>query len=58
VTDTGCGIAPRNWASCFSRSSGWATSQATEGAGLGLVISRRLVELLGGALSVESVRPG
>ncbi len=55
VTDTGCGIRPEELRQLFQpfRQVG-DRNRATEGAGLGLVISRRLVELLGGVLQVES----
>lgn len=55
VTDTGCGIRPEELNQLFQpfRQVG-DRNRATEGAGLGLVISRRLVELLGGVLQVES----
>lgn len=55
VTDTGCGIRAEELSQLFQPFSRVGErSQAIEGAGLGLVISRRLVELLGGSLLVES----
>lgn len=56
VTDTGIGLEPRQLAQLFQpfnrlgRESG-----ATEGTGIGLVISKRLAELMGGSLEVSSV---
>ena len=56
VTDTGIGISPADQVRIFeefrqSRDSG---GRATEGTGLGLSLARRLVELHGGTLRVES----
>jgi len=59
VSDTGIGIAPENLPRIFEPF--WqaenAMSRTQEGAGLGLSICRRLVELHGGRLTAES-RPG
>jgi signal transduction histidine kinase len=60
VEDTGAGIAPDDRELIFEefrqgRSSG---GDGAEGTGLGLPLSRRLVELHGGRLWVESVRGG
>ncbi|HRD68023.1 MAG TPA: response regulator [Candidatus Competibacter sp.] len=56
VTDTGCGIRTGEMGQLFQPFQRVGDrNRAIEGAGLGLVISRRLVELLGGALHVESV---
>lgn len=55
VTDTGCGIRPEELGQLFQPFGRVGErSQAIEGVGLGLIISRRLVELLGGSLFVES----
>ena len=55
VTDTGRGIRPEDLAQLFQPFQRVGDGdQVTDGVGLGLVISRRLVELLGGALHVES----
>lgn len=61
VTDTGMGIAAEDIARIFGefeqarRPAG--TGRSVRGTGLGLAISKRLTEMLGGSLSVES-RPG
>jgi PAS domain S-box-containing protein len=57
VVDTGIGIAPEAATRLFQRFSQVDSSNARRfgGAGLGLAISRGLVELMGGEIGVESV---
>ncbi|MEO6597975.1 MAG: ATP-binding protein [Planctomycetota bacterium] len=59
VRDTGIGIAEQEQALVFERfhQVGQVTGQAPSGSGLGLTISTRLVQLMGGELSLES-EPG
>ena len=59
VRDTGIGIKPEDQARLFEefRQVDGSTSRDYEGVGLGLALSRRLVELQGGQIWVESV-PG
>ncbi|MBS0660705.1 MAG: response regulator [Verrucomicrobia bacterium] len=58
VSDPGIGISDEQIAQLFQAFHQAAPPElAAQGAGLGLAISRRLVELLGGAIRVES-RPG
>jgi PAS domain S-box-containing protein len=56
LTDTGIGIAPSDIARLFDAFSqaDTTTSRQFGGTGLGLTISRQLVELMGGRLEVES----
>jgi len=56
VTDTGIGIAPEDQAKLFQEfvQLDAAPSRRYEGTGLGLALSKRLVELHGGAIGVES----
>jgi signal transduction histidine kinase/HPt (histidine-containing phosphotransfer) domain-containing protein len=56
VTDTGIGIAPDNQAKIFSgfTQAESSTTRRFGGTGLGLSISQRLVNLMGGSLSVVS----
>ena len=56
VIDTGSGIAPQDLPHVFERfwRSGTARTRNSRGSGIGLAISRRLVELQGGQMQVES----
>ena len=55
VRDTGAGCLRKCWRSFFSRSTvSDRRRSAEEGTGIGLVMSKRLVELMGGAIGVES----
>lgn len=55
VTDTGVGIAPEDQARIFdSFQQGSRSSSSAEGTGLGLTLTRRIVELHGGTLWLES----
>jgi len=57
VEDTGIGIKPENLTNLFENFSQVDTkkNRAVEGTGLGLAISKKLVELMGGGITVESV---
>ncbi|MGF1481375.1 MAG: sensor histidine kinase [Cyanophyceae cyanobacterium] len=56
VVDTGQGIAPEDLPHIFERfwRSGSARKRNSMGSGIGLAISRRLIELQGGSMEVES----
>ena len=59
VSDTGIGIAPQDHAAVFEefKQVGTDYTRKAEGTGLGLALTRKLVELHGGAMKLESV-PG
>ena len=59
VTDTGIGIAPEDQAAVFEefKQVGTDYTRKAEGTGLGLALTRRLVELHGGTMRLES-EPG
>ena len=54
VTDTGIGITPENQAHIFDEFWQLSDPQRSKGSGLGLSISRRLVEAMGGSIAVQS----
>ncbi|XP_044493688.1 probable ethylene response sensor 1 isoform X2 [Mangifera indica] len=56
VTDSGCGILPQDIPFVFTRfvQSRSGSNRSTGGAGLGLAISRRFVNLMGGHIWIES----
>jgi signal transduction histidine kinase/DNA-binding response OmpR family regulator len=54
VEDSGLGIAPDRLAQAFESFSQLQDDQAREGNGLGLALSKRFVELHGGAMGIES----
>ncbi len=55
VEDTGEGIAARDQAAIFDAFVQASAAKRHEGAGLGLTISRQIIELMGGTIQVESV---
>jgi len=55
VVDTGIGIEPEAIGAIFEAFTQTKTGAAAGGSGLGLTISQHLIEMMGGALSVESV---
>jgi signal transduction histidine kinase len=55
VRDTGQGLAPEEFAQLFQPFNRLGKeSGAEEGAGIGLVVTKRLIELMGGTLGAES----
>src|SRR5690606_30651538 len=58
VTDTGVGISPEDIGTIFELFQQSALSQRKGGLGLGLSISKQLVEAHGGQIRVESPGPG
>ena len=54
VRDEGVGIAPEDLTRIFDRFYQADRARSSAGSGLGLVIARRIVELAGGSITVES----